>query len=434
MKSRTVPLLRGMRDYLPSCFAIRQSIENEARRVSRLYGYQEVDTPVVEETSLFRRTLGSGSDVVQKEMFEFKDKSSTEVTLRPEGTAGIGRMITRKDFALYRSLPHRFFYCGPMFRYERPQKGRQRQFSQVGVECIGEESSLADAEVVVMAHQFLDSLELASSPTLQINTLGDVEDRLAYKAELTNFLQERKEKLSVDSLNRLERGAVLRILDSKESNDKELLKGAPRLEDFLSERSSTRFENVLRALEKEGIPFERSSHLVRGLDYYCHTVFEYVSSEIGAQGAVLAGGRYDGLIESLGGPPTPAVGWAAGTDRLALLRTETIDSQFLPICAIIPTGNHNEETEDLIKGYCMRVAGALRRSGIETHLQYKTRYTSKLLATALQNGASAAIFIGENEVSRGKFILKDLKSRAEREVGSIDELADAVSNILNAFS
>ncbi|KAJ8904644.1 hypothetical protein NDN08_001162 [Rhodosorus marinus] len=423
-----------MRDYPPSCFAIRQSIEKEARRVSRLYGYEEVETPVVEETSLFRRTLGSGSDVVQKEMFEFKDKSSMDVTLRPEGTAGIGRMITRKDFALYRSLPHRFFYCGPMFRYERPQKGRQRQFSQVGVECIGEESSLADAEVVIMAHQFLDNLELASTPKLQINTLGDYQDRLAYKTELTNFLQERKEDLSGDSLNRLERGAVLRILDSKDSNDQELLKGAPRLEDFLSERSSARFEKVLHTLEEEEIPFQRSSYLVRGLDYYCHTVFEYVSSEIGAQGAVLAGGRYDGLVESLGGPPTSAVGWAAGTDRLALLRTEINDFQFRPICAIIPAGNQNEETEDLIKGHCMQVAGALRRGGIETHLQYKTRHTSKLLATALQSGASAAVFIGENEVSRGKFIFKDLKSRAEREINSLDELADAVANTVNAFS
>eukprot|EP00189_Rhodosorus_marinus_P008532 CAMPEP_0184752240 /NCGR_PEP_ID=MMETSP0315-20130426/43474_1 /TAXON_ID=101924 /ORGANISM="Rhodosorus marinus, Strain UTEX LB 2760" /LENGTH=423 /DNA_ID=CAMNT_0027231559 /DNA_START=1264 /DNA_END=2535 /DNA_ORIENTATION=- len=423
-----------MRDYLPSCFATRQSIEEEARRVSRLYGYEEVETPVVEETSLFRRTLGSGSDVVQKEMFEFKDKSSTDVTLRPEGTAGIGRMITRKDFALYRSLPHRFFYCGPMFRYERPQKGRQRQFSQVGVECIGEESSLADAEVVILAHQFLDSLELASTPMLQINTLGNAQDRLVYKAELTSFLQQRKDKLSADSLSRLERGAVLRILDSKESNDQELLQGAPRLDEFLSEGSSARFEKVLRTLEEEHVPFQRSSYLVRGLDYYCHTVFEYVSSEIGAQGAVLAGGRYDGLVESLGGPPTSAVGWAAGTDRLALLRTEINDSQFRPICAIIPAGNRNEETEDLIKGHCMRVAVALRRRGIETHLQYKTRHASKLLARALQNGASAAVFIGENEASKGKFIFKDLKSRAEREVNSLSELADAVDNAVNAFS
>ena len=308
--------VRGTHDILPDAMARHRRVAATARDLAALYGYEQIETPIFEFTEVFKRTLGDTSDIVTKEMYTFTDRSGDTITLRPEGTAGVARMVISEG--LTQSLPLKYFYTGPMFRHERPQKGRLRQFHQVGVELLGVAGPQGDIEVLALGHHFLQALGVGDKTTLEINTLGDVESRAAYRAVLVSYLENYRDKLSEDSRQRLERNP-LRVLDSKDEGDKRIVAGAPLFSDYLTEAARAFFADVREGLGRLGIDYRINPRLVRGLDYYCHTAFEFTTEALGAQGTVLAGGRYDGLIGTMGGSATPGVGWAAGIERLSML-------------------------------------------------------------------------------------------------------------------
>ncbi len=308
---------RGTRDLLPDVMRKFRSVMTISRRIAECYGYDELETPIFEFAPIFRN-MGETSDVVTKETYTFMDRGEQELTLRPEGTAGVVRSIISNG--LTQSTPLKYYYQGPMFRYERPQKGRYRQFYQVGVELLGVEQALADIEVIAMAQQILEALELENHFVLEINTLGDTESRALYRTALVEYLSDFESKLSEDSKRRLSSNP-LRILDTKDESDIEILKGAPLYRDHLNVASEDYFASVLKGLDALGISYDLNYRIVRGLDYYCHTTFEFVSKSLGSQGGILAGGRYAGLVKQMGGPQMPGVGWAAGVERLALLAT-----------------------------------------------------------------------------------------------------------------
>jgi histidyl-tRNA synthetase len=289
----------------------RHVIES-ARSLAARYGFAEIATPIFEFTEVFQRTLGDTSDVVTKEMYTFTDRGGTQITLRPENTAGVARALI--SGALGHRMPIKSFYAGPMFRYERPQKGRLRQFHQIGVELIGVAEPLADIEVIALGAHLLDELGVLDKTTLQLNTLADAASRQAYRTALVAYLQANEDALSTESRERLVRNP-LRVLDSKNERDQAVLTDAPVIDDHLSAEAGAFFDTVCEGLMGIGVSFTRNPKLVRGLDYYCHTAFEFTTEALGAQGAVLAGGRYDGLVETMGGPPTPGVGWAGGIER-----------------------------------------------------------------------------------------------------------------------
>ena len=288
-------------------------------KVRRLYAFQRVDIPVFEDTQVFARSIGETTDVVSKEMYSFPDKGGDSLTLRPEFTAGICRAYLTEGWQQY--APLKLATSGPVFRYERPQKGRYRQFHQIDAEVIGAAEPAADVELLTFADQLLHELGIAEGVTLQLNTLGDAETRDAWRAALVAHFEAHRGELSEDSVARLAKNP-LRILDSKDPRDRPIADAAPGIDAFMTSEAGVFFESVTRGLDAAGVAWSRNARLVRGLDYYRHTAFEFVTDRLGAQGTVLAGGRYDGLIESLGGPATPGVGWAAGVERLAMLVAE----------------------------------------------------------------------------------------------------------------
>jgi len=395
--------VRGTRDILPEESRRFRHITETARTIAERYGYHEVATPIFEFSDVFRRTLGDTSDIVTKEMYSFTDKGGDEVTLRPEGTAGIARMLISSG--LSQDLPLKLYYCGPMFRYERPQKGRFRQFHQIGVELLGIAEPTGDVEIIALGAAVLETLGMLSRTNLELNTLGNAESRAAYRTELVAYLSDHRDSLSEDSRTRLERNP-LRILDSKNSGDREVIAGAPEFGDSLDGESQDFFAAVRAGLEKLGIAYTLNSRLVRGLDYYCHTAFEFTTDTLGAQGTVLAGGRYDGLVAQMGGPKTAGVGWAAGIERLAMM-AEDFPAAPRPV-AIIPVGS---ETED----EALKLAHRLRGAGFNIELGYRGNM-SRRLKRANKLNARAAIIIGPDEVERGAATLRDLDSGEQAEV------------------
>ncbi|HEY9536701.1 MAG TPA: histidine--tRNA ligase, partial [Kiloniellaceae bacterium] len=307
--------VRGTRDILPDEMRRHRVVVETARALAARYGYHEMATPVFEFTEVFKRTLGETSDVVTKEMYTFSIGDGEQVTLRPEATAGVARALI--SGGLTQSLPLKVFYNGPMFRHERPQKGRYRQFHQIDVELLGVSEPLADVEIIALGADILAALGLGEHTTLELNTLGDLESRKAYRAALVDYFSAYQDKLSADSRDRLVRNP-LRILDSKDQGDRKLIEGAPLFGDYLNQQSRDFFARVLEGLDLLGIGYTLNDRLVRGLDYYTHTAFEFTTTALGAQGTVLAGGRYDGLVETMGGPSVPGIGWAAGVERLSL--------------------------------------------------------------------------------------------------------------------
>ena len=376
-------------------------MEQSAFDIAQLYGYGEIMTPVFEFTEVFARTLGETSDVVSKEMYSFTDRGGESLTLRPENTAGVARALI--SGGLSQSLPLKFFYRGPMFRYERPQKGRQRQFHQIGVELLGVEGPQADIEVIAIGWHILQKLGLSEHVTVEINSLGDTESRTAYRAALVEYLSGFKEKLSQDSRDRLERNP-LRVLDSKDEGDRAIVAEAPLLIDYLNEHSRTFFETVQQGLAKLGVPVKLNPKLVRGLDYYSHTAFEFITSALGAQGTVMAGGRYDGLVSQMGGPATPGIGWAAGVERLSMLMGE-IAALRRPI-AVIPMGEGDE---------ALLVAHKLRQAGYAIEMGYSGNMKKRLVRANKAN-ARAAVILGEDELSRQAATVRDLDSGEQEEV------------------
>ncbi|MGE5476497.1 MAG: histidine--tRNA ligase [Bacteroidales bacterium] len=393
--------VRGTHDLLPDDSRRHRHVEETAFSVAKRYGYGEIVTPIFEFTEVFSRTLGETSDVVTKEMYTFTMGEET-LTLRPEGTAGVARAFISGGLA--QSLPLKLFYRGPMFRHERPQKGRQRQFHQVGVEFLGVESPLADVEVVSMGWRMLAALGLGDKVQLELNTLGDAESRTAYRDALVAYLNPFQDKLSEDSRNRLHKNP-LRVLDSKDEGDKAIVAGAPLIHDCLTPAAKEFFEQVTAGLTALGIPFTVNPKLVRGLDYYCHTAFEFTTTALGAQGTVLAGGRYDGLVGQMGGPATPGIGWAAGVERLSMLVGDAAPAAERPV-AVIPMG-------DAVAA--MVLADRLRGAGIAVELGFSGNM-KKRMARANKANARFAVILGEDEAARGAATLRDLDSGAQEEV------------------
>lgn len=313
--------VRGTRDLLPELKQTFRQIDEIAYKIAKNYGFKEIETPIFEFSDVFHRSLGETSDAVSKETYTFIDRGGESITLRPEGTAGVVRSFVSEGLA--QLIPLKLYYYGPMFRYERPQKGRYRQFYQLGVEVLGLESPLADVECLDLAWTIIKNLKLSERCVLEINTLGDSDSRNTYRTALVEYLTPFKDQLSNDSKIRLDKNPM-RILDSKDEGDKKIIASAPLMNNYLNESSKIFFDVVLAGLEKLNIPYKINSKLVRGLDYYCHTVFEFSTTELGAQSAILSGGRYDGLVEMLGGPKTAGVGWAAGVDRLADLCSQNL--------------------------------------------------------------------------------------------------------------
>jgi histidyl-tRNA synthetase len=408
--STKIQRVRGTRDLMPEDSVKFRFVESTAYRLAGLYGYGEIETPMFEFSDVFHRTLGETSDVVNKETYTFLDRGGESLTLRPEGTAGVARAFVSEGLA--QNLPLKFYYAGPMFRYERPQKGRYRQFKQVGIEHLGLESPLADVESLAAAWDFLSAIGISEKCHLEINTLGDTESRAQYRDALVAYFSKFKEQLSEDSRTRLEKNP-LRILDSKDEGDRKLIADAPVLRDHLNATSSAFFATVLEGIDSLGIPYKVNQKLVRGLDYYCHTVFEFVTTELGAQGTVLAGGRYDGLIETMGGPKTPGVGWAAGIDRLTELVPEEKYATSAPLLAVIPADEVGEKA-------ALLAAHELRQHGLRTELLLSGKL-AKRFQKADKMKATHALVIGQNEVSAQKIAVKDLKAGTQEDL-SLEEL------------
>ncbi len=408
--SKSLQRVRGTQDLLPEISRKFRHIENLAWSQARHYGYGEIETPLFEATEVFHRTLGETSDMVHKETYTFQDRGGDSLTLRPEGTAGIARAFISEGLA--QKLPLKFFYSGSMFRYERPQKGRYRQFHQVGVECLGYDHPLSDVEVILLAADFLKDLNLLSSCQLQLNTLGDPTSRQQYRDKLVEYFSRFKNDLSADSQMRLEKNP-LRILDSKDPGDRKLIVDCPQMQDSLTTESLQFFEKVQQGLQKNNVPFELTSTLVRGIDYYTHTVFEFVTDQLGAQGTVLAGGRYDGLIQSMGGPQTPGVGWAAGLERLAELTAESLIPTTPLKAALIPA----DEAGEL---WALQVAHELRVQGHTVEILWNGN-VGKKMKKAASLSAEYALIVGTTEAQTQTVTAKNLAT-GEQKTGPLAQV------------
>lgn len=402
--------VRGTHDLMGDDVRRHRKVAEMFRTLAERYGFSEIETPIFEFTEVFQRTLGDTSDVVQKEMYTFEDRGGDRITLRPEFTAGIARAFISGGLA--QSVPCKFFSHGPVFRYERPQKGRLRQFHQVNLEVLGVPEPQADVEVIALAANLLRDLGVDDKTTLELNTLGDTESRLAHREVLVEYFSGHRSNLSEDSQARLERNP-LRILDSKDAGDRELIKDAPHMDGYLNDLSRDFFGQVRDGLDRVGVEYTVNDRLVRGLDYYTHTAFEFTTQALGSQGAVVAGGRYDGLVEHMGGKTTPGIGWAGGIERLAMLLGETPPAP-RPV-VIIPIGAAAE-------GPALSLTQDLRDAGFTVDLGYRGN-VGKRMKRADKLNARVALFLGEDELAKGVVTLRDLDS-GEEALGPLSEVAE----------
>ena len=408
--------VRGTHDLLPDEARRARHVTETGRVIAERYGYDEAATPIFEFNEVFARTLGETSDIVTKEMYTFTDKGGDLITLRPEGTAGIARALI--SGGLSQHLPLKFFYAGPMFRYERPQKGRLRQFHQIGVELLGVAEPAGDIEVIALGAAILDALGVQGNTTLELNTLGNTESRRAYRDTLVEYFSDHRTDLSADSLDRLERNP-LRILDSKNEGDRKIVDGAPEFDDSLDVESQAFFAEVCAGLDALGIRWTRNSRLVRGLDYYCHTAFEFTTGALGAQGTVLAGGRYDGLVGQMGGPATPGVGWASGIERLSMLIG---DGPAKPrAIAVIPLG-------DAAEAVALKLTDKLRRAGLPIDLGFRGKMKQRMKRANTIN-ARAAVILGDDELAQSSATVRDLDS-GEQELVPLADLKRRLEQFL----
>ena len=386
-----IKAIRGMNDILPDQTPVWQYLEGTVKEVLGRYGYSEIRMPIVEQTDLFKRSIGEVTDIVEKEMYTFEDRNGESLTLRPEGTACCVR--AGEEHGLLYNQTQRFWYQGPMFRYEKPQKGRYRQFHQVGVEAFGMAGPDIDAEIILMSADLWRRLGMEDAVTLQLNSLGSNEARATYRSALVEYLSQHVDELDEDSRRRLESNP-LRVLDSKDEGTRRLLEQAPVLTDYLDPESAADFAQLCAILDAAGVQYEVNPHLVRGLDYYCKTVFEWVTDKLGAQGTVCAGGRYDGLVKQLGGKPTPAVGFAMGIERLILL-LETLD--------LVP--EQVRQTFDLylaaeqkgLQSDVILLAEQLRRALPDLRIRTHCAGIKNIAAKARQTGAPAIALLKRSE-------------------------------------
>jgi histidyl-tRNA synthetase len=392
-----------MNDHLFEEDALFRLMVDKIYNTCSRYGFRSVNTPILEKVEVFTKPLGETSDVVGKEMYVFEDRGGDMLALRPEGTASIVRAFIQHK--LFDSLPFKAMYSGPMFRYERPQKGRFRQLHQVGIESIGYADYWSDVECISAAYASLQAIGVVGHVRLEINTLGDNESRVAYRQALIAFFQKHAGHLSAVSQKRLETNP-LRILDSKEEQDKALFSDAPKMRDYLTESAGAFFENVLSGLKSLGISYVINDRLVRGLDYYIHTVFEFTTTDLGAQGTVLAGGRYDGMVAMMGGPQVPAFGWAAGLERLSMLTNITPETQ--PVIAVIPVGDEAVES-------AFKLADMWRKLGICAEVM-RGSAVGKMLGKADKLGATYAAMLGSEEIANNTVTVKNLTTGAQQSI------------------
>lgn len=410
--------VRGTHDLIGEDQRRHAHVVHTARRIAGVYGFDEWATPIFEDTRVFSRSLGDTSDVVSKEMYSFSDRDGESLTLRPEGTAAICRALVTN--ALTQSLPQKVFYAGPMFRYERPQKGRYRQFHQIGAELLGAAEPLADAEAIAMGYEVLKALGIADYVTLELNTLGDAASRDAWRDALVAYFSAHKDKLSEDSLTRLEKNP-LRILDSKDAGDKVLVADAPMMAEFLTSEARAFWDDLRNKLDVFGITYTVNPSIVRGLDYYNHTTFEFVTNRLGSQGTVLAGGRYDGLVKQMGGPEVPAIGWAAGIERLSMLLEQVPAAPRSVV--LVPVGTPDESA-------VVQILQGLRRQAVRTEIGYKGSLRKRMERAGKQN-ASHVLFLGEDELAKGLFRVKNMETGTEQEV-SRDTLLSKAQDVFAA--
>ena len=416
----TPQAIRGTQDIFGAEAEAFAHVVETFERVRKLYRFRRIEMPVFEKTEVFSRSIGETTDVVSKEMYSFEDRGGESLTLRPEFTAGIARAYLTNGWQQH--APLKVATHGPLFRYERPQKGRYRQFHQLDAEIIGAAEPQADVELLVLADQLLNELGISDGVTLMLNTLGDGASREAWRLALIDYFRAVQGELSEDSQDRLERNP-LRILDSKDPRDKAFVAGAPKIDDFLSGEAQDFFGAVTSGLDAAGVAWTRAPSLVRGLDYYRHTAFEFVTDRLGAQGTVLGGGRYDGLMESLGGPPTPAVGWAAGIERLAMLvEFENMAEPYSDfMVAVVPVGHAAEQLAHTI-------ASGLRRRQIACEIAFRGNLKKRLQRASGAN-ASYALIVGDNEVAQETVTIRDMKT-GEQATLKLDRVDQAVPILL----
>lgn len=415
--------VRGTHDLLGQDFAAQQYVIEQSQQVASLYGYGRIDTPMFEFSEVFHRAVGDTSDIVTKETYTFTDRGGESITLRPEFTAAVVRAFISNGQQQH--VPWKCFYAGPAFRYERPQKGRQRQFHQIGAELLGANEPMADVEMITLAHHTLSVLGLSSSVVLELNSLCDPESRKAYREALVTYFTKHQDQLSEDSQVRLAKNP-LRILDSKDAQDRVLIGKAPKLENYANEASRAHFAAVKAGLDALGITYKVNPALVRGLDYYSHTVFEFTTDKLGAQGTVLAGGRYDGLVKLMGGQDIPGIGFAAGIERLAALMAElkTLPPQG-PVAEILVVPMAEEQELDAWK-----LAQALRQAGFAVDIAYKGK-AGKRLARADKLGARVALMLGAEEVAKQQVTMKELESGVQNYVSTAHGLNELVKLLKN---
>ncbi len=422
--AKRIQSIRGMNDYLPAETAVWQKVEAILKGTLARYGYSEIRLPVVEETSLFKRAIGEVTDVVEKEMYTFEDRDQLSLTLRPEGTAGCVR--AGLENGIIYNQEQRLWYFGPMFRYEKPQKGRYRQFHQIGVEVFGLQGPDIDAEIIALTARWWHELGIADYVTLEINSIGSLEERYHYRQALVAFLEQHKSHLDADCQRRMYTNP-LRVLDSKNSEVQALLVDAPKLSDYLNNESKTHFNGLCNMLTSLGIKYTINECLVRGLDYYNRTVFEWVTKNLGAQGTVCAGGRYDGLVSQLGGHATPAVGFAMGIERLILL-IQSVNPGFIK--------QDNLDIYMIGLGSSAQIPAMLLAETLRNALPKVKLMTNhgggnakKQFARADKWGAKIALVLGENEIAAKEVVVKDLRNGQQETIGQ-DRLIEHLSSML----
>ena len=422
--AKNIQAIRGMNDYLPEDTALWQPIEAALKQVLASYGYSEIRLPIVEQTPLFKRAIGEVTDVVEKEMYTFDDRNGDSLTLRPEGTAGCVRAGI--EHGLLYNQEQRLWYIGPMFRHERPQKGRYRQFHQLGAEVFGLNGPDVDAELILLTARWWRALGISEHVALELNSIGSLEARANYRDALVSYLEQFKDKLDEDCKRRMYSNP-LRVLDSKNPDVQALLNDAPRLSEYLDEESREHFAGLCKLLDEAGIAYTVNERLVRGLDYYNRTVFEWVTNSLGAQGTVCAGGRYDGLVAQLGGHATPAVGFAMGLERLVLL-VQAVNPDFQPQRAVdVYLISSGEGTQSA----AMRLAEKIRDAYPQVKLMtnYGGGNFKKQFARADKWGARVALVLGENEMNAGQVNVKNLQSGDQQTLAQ-DDVAAFLASML----
>nr|WGH12928.1 Histidine-tRNA ligase [Echinothamnion sp.] len=400
--------LRGTKDILPKEIQKWQKIYNIANNILKIHNYKEIRTPIIENTELFRRSIGNFTDIVNKEMYSFNDQGKRSITLRPEGTASIARsLITNKLYT--EKAVNRLWYLGPMFRYERPQKGRQRQFHQLGIECIGSNMPMADIEVIKLANDILKQIQCKDNCLLEINSIGNIKEREIYQFQLIEYLKKYENELDTDSKNRINKN-TLRILDSKHKKTQEILEKAPKLETYLSKNSLKHFNTVCEHLTYLNIKYKVNNYLVRGLDYYNYTAFEIKTKNFSQQNTICGGGRYDNLIKQLGGPQIPAVGWAIGLERLLILMRDNLNNKIEQNTIYITVENLNQVS------ILWDIIDILQEYQLQFELDLSNNSITKQIKRAYQLQSKICLILGENEIKNKSITIKWLDTGTQQNI------------------